>query len=162
MLLAAVGVLISHPDASAQDDKVVNDEYKVEVFKPKEWQQSTGNEKAVAIFTHPVSQSQIEVVPTKLMTPDVANVFFSTFHKTLTESSFEQQSQAQDKIGDYEGTKTTYKFTHASVTLQVVVFQFVRESTAWLVVGYMQQTDGDKVKEAYRWTIQKIDFPAAQ
>lgn len=160
---ALVLVLMGAGPALAQDGKVTNEEFGVEIQKPKDWQSFAGNEKAVAVFQHPVTQSQIEIVPTKLMTPDVADVFFSTFHKTLTESSFEQEEQKKEKIGDYEGTTTTYKFTHAGVTLQVMVFQFVRESTAWIVVGYLQSQSPDiaKLREGYRWTIQKIDFPAA-
>jgi len=136
--------------ASAQDEKVISDEYGVEVSKPKGWEKSTGNEKAVAVFSEPKSQSQIEVVPAKLMTAEVAEVFFNTFHKTLTESSFEKVGETVPK--DVKGIKaqeTTYKFTHSGVTLKVCVVSFTRDTTAWLVVGYMQDKEEAKIKPQF-------------
>jgi hypothetical protein len=145
--------------ALAQDEKVNNAEYSVEVTRPAGWEQSTGNEKAVAIFTDPKTQSQIEVVPTRLMTADVSDVFFSTFHKTLAESNFTQDGDpSQVKIGEIDGKLTVYKFTHSGVTLRVHVFSFVRDTTAWLVVGYMQDTAQEQIEPLYRETIEKMKF----
>ncbi len=160
MMTGASVVGLTPTAVHAQDGKAVaNADYKVEVAKPKNWEQSTGNEKAVAIFTDPKTQSQIEVVPTKLMTPDVSDVFFETFHKTLTESNFNKDGETkQQKIGDYEGKLTAYNFSHSGVTLRVHVFSFVRESTAWLVVGYMQDNVQKDIEPQFRWTIENMKF----
>jgi hypothetical protein len=157
-------LFLAAPVFAQDDNKVINEEYGVEIERPKDWKISAGNEKAVAVFQHPSTQSQIEIVPTKLMTPDVANVFFDTFHKTLAESSFEKESEKDEKIGNFEGKSTTYKFTHAGVTLEVHIFQFVRESTAWLAVGYLQAQSNEieKLRKSYRKTIEKTGFTATQ
>jgi hypothetical protein len=164
MLAAALvgGAAVVAPSAAfAQEEKINNAEYGVEIGKPKGWEQSTGNEKAVAIFTDPKTQSQIEVVPTKLMTADVADVFFSTFHKTLTESNFQKDGDTQQqKIGEFDGKLTVYKFTHSGVTLHVHVFSFVRDSTAWLVVGYMQDSAEADGKAQYKMLIESLKFKA--
>jgi hypothetical protein len=145
--------------AQAQEEKVSNSDYNVEIVKPTGWEQSTGNEKAVAIFTDPKTQSQIEVVPTKLMTAEVSDVFFDTFHKTLTESNFNKDGEtSQVKIGEVDGKLTVYKFAHSGVNLQIHVFSFVRESTAWLVVGYMQDTVQKDIEPIYKSTIEKMKF----
>jgi len=143
--------------ASAQDDgTVVNDEYKTTVTMPEGWEKASGNEKAIAVFTHTGTQSQIEVVPTKLMTPDVAEVFFSTFYKTLKESNFKQEKQGDATYGTYKGKETVYSFDHSGITLKVYVFSFVKDTTAWLVVGYWQDSEQEKVSAAFKSTIETM------
>lgn len=146
--------------AFAQDDAapVENEEFGVTVTPPAKWEVTQGNDKAVANFKHRGSQSQIEVVGTKLMTSDVADVFFKTFHKTLKESNFEETGTEDATIGDHKGEQTSYKFTHSGVTLEVVIFQFLRENTAWLVVGYMQDVDKDKYIKDFTSVVENIQF----
>lgn len=145
--------------AFAEDAKPVeNEEFGVTITPPAKWEVTQGNDKAVANFKHRGSQSQIEVVGTKLMTPDVADVFFKTFHKTLKESNFEETTSEQATIGEVEGTQTSYKFNHSGVTLEVVVFQFMRDSTAWLVVGYMQDAEKATYIDDFKSVVQNIRF----
>ena len=146
--------------AFAQDAPapVENEEFGVSVTPPDKWEVTQGNDKAVANFKHRGSQSQIEVVGTKLMTSDVADVFFKTFHKTLKESNFEETGKEETTVGEHKGTQTSYKFTHSGVTLEVVIFQFLRENTAWLVVGYMQDVEKDKYAGDFKTVVQNIKF----
>lgn len=145
--------------AFAQDAKPVeNKEFGVQISPPAKWEVTQPNDKAVANFKHRGSQSQIEVVGTKLMNPDVADVFFKTFHKTLKESNFEEVKAEEVKYGELSGTQTSYKFTHSGVTLEVVVFQFLRDSTAWLVVGYMQDVDKSKYIGDFKSVVNSIKF----
>lgn len=131
-------LLFSVSTAFAQEKKsVTNDSLGVTVTAPENWEVTQNSDKAVANFKKVGSQSQIEVVGTKLMTSDVADVFFTTFHKTLTESDFKEVSSTEKKVGTRAGKETTYTFEHSGVKLNVVVFQFLAESTAWLVVGYV-------------------------
>ena len=155
----AMSLFIAAP-AFAQDAKPVeNKDFGVKITPPQKWDVTQPNDKAVANFKHRGSQSQIEVVGTKLMTPDVAEVFFKTFHKTLKESNFEEKKREDDTtIGEFKGTQTSYKFTHSGVTLEVIVFQFLRENTAWLVVGYMQEVDKDKYVGDFKSVIENIKF----
>ncbi len=145
--------------ALAQDAKPIeNEEFGVTITPPAKWEVAQGNDKAVANFKHPGSQSQIEVVGTKLMTPDVADVFFKTFHKTLKESNFEQKEQSEATYGEYKGTQTQYKFAHSGVTLEVTIFEFIKGNTAWLVVGYMQESDREKYQADFKSTIEGMTF----
>lgn len=145
--------------AFAQDSKPVeNEEFGVTITPPDKWEVTQGNDKAVANFKHRGSQSQIEVVGTKLMTPDVSDVFFKTFHKTLMESNFEEVKSEEVEIAGTKGTQTSYKFTHSGVTLEVVIFQFLKDSTAWLVVGYMQDVDKDKYIGDFKSVIENMKF----
>ncbi len=157
-------VLLFASSAMAQDTQqpIENEEFGVTITPPAKWEVTQGNDKAVASFKHKGSQSQIEVVGTKLMTPDVADVFFKTFHKTLTESNFEQASQEDTTIGDYKGKLTTYKFTHSGVTLQVVIFQFVKDSSAWLVVGYMQDSEKKDYMDDFKSVVKNMKFKAKE
>lgn len=145
--------------AMAQDAKPIeNEEFGVTITPPAKWEVAQGNDKAVANFKQPDSQSQIEIVGTKLMTPDVADVFFKTFHKTLKESNFEQKEQAEATYGETKGTQTSYKFAHSGVTLEVTVFEFIKGNTAWLVVGYMQETDRDKYLADFKSVVEGMTF----
>src|SRR6056297_1408761 len=93
--------------AVAQDAQPIeNEEFGVTITPPAKWEVTQGNDKAVASFKHKGSQSQIEVVGTKLMTPDVADVFFQTFHKTLMESNFEELKSEEVEIAGTKGTQT--------------------------------------------------------
>jgi hypothetical protein len=145
--------------AYAQDAKPIeNEEFGVTITPPAKWEVTQGNDKAVANFKHVGSQSQIEVVGTKLMTPDVADVFFKTFHKTLKESDFEETKSEEVTIGEMKGKQTSYTFKHSGVTLEVVIFEFLKDSTAWLVVGYMQDVDKDKYIADYKSVIETMKF----
>lgn len=157
VLITLLVALSIHASAFAQE-AVENEEFGVSVTPPAKWEVTQGNDKAVANFKHAGSQSQIEVVGTKLMTPDVADVFFKTFHKTLKESNFDETGTQDTTVGDHKGKQTTYKFTHSGVTLEVVIFQFLRDNTAWLVVGYMQDVDKDKYIGDFTSVVQNIKF----
>lgn len=162
LAMLLVALLLASP-AMAQDSRPVeNDEFGVSITPPAKWEVTPGNDKAVASFKHKGSQSQIEVVGTKLMTPDVADVFFDTFHKTLTESNFEAIGSPEDtKLGEASGKLTRYKFTHSGVTLEIVVFQFLRDSTAWLAVGYMQDTEAKDYMDDFKSVVQNMKFKGA-
>lgn len=145
--------------ALAQDaSPIENEEFGVTITPPAKWEVAQGNDKAVANFKHRDSQSQIEVVGTKLMTPDVADVFYKTFHKTLKESNFEQKSQGEATIGETKGTQTSYKFAHSGVNLEIVIFEFTKDNTAWLVVGYMQETDKEKYLKDFESVVTTMKF----
>lgn len=158
LVVLLLTALMSSVAVAQEATPIDNEEFGVTIVPPSKWEVTQGNDKAVANFKHRASQSQIEVVGTKLMAADVADVFFSTFHKTLTESNFEQVNQTETTIGAIKGTETTYRFTHSGVTLEVVIFQFLRDSTAWLVVGYMQDVEKDKYVDDFKSVVQNMKF----
>jgi hypothetical protein len=157
--LLLLALLVS-PALYAQEggETVTNEQYGVEVAPPAKWKVVEGSDKAVANFKHSGSQSQIEVVGTRLRTKDVSDVFFETFHKTLAESDFKKIDETSATIGGHEGSKTTYEFKHSDVTLNVVVFEFLRDSTAWLVVGYMQDVEADKYMGDFNAVVESMKF----
>ena len=157
-LLVAFALTTTAMTPAFAQEAVENEEFGVSVTPPAKWEVTQGNDKAVANFKHAGSQSQIEVVGTKLMTPDVADVFFKTFHKTLKESNFDETGAEDTTLGSHKGKQTTYKFTHSGVTLEVIIFQFLRDNTAWLVVGYMQDVDKDKYVGDFTSVVQNIKF----
>ena len=137
---------------------VENEEFGVTITPPDAWEVVADDDKAVASFKHDASQSQIQVIGTKLMNEEVADVFFDTFHTTLTESNFERVNEEQTTIGDFEGKAVTYEFTHSGVTLQVKVFEFLRDQTAWLAIGYMQDEERENYEQDYLSVIEQMRF----
>ena len=160
MLMVMFLAISFSTSALAQDkNQVKNTEFGVTIKTPAKWEIQS-SDKAVANFKHRGSQSQIEVIGTKLMTPDVAEVFFKTFHKTLKESNFEQKEQKDLTIGSHKGKQTSYKFTHSGVKLEVTIFQYIKGNNAWLVVGYMQDTDKDKYYSDFKTVVESMQFAA--
>lgn len=156
-LFVLVLVLLISSVAVAQDT-VEDEEFGVTVVKPDAWESAGDDDKAVANFKHSGSQSQIQVIGTRLMTAEVADTFFNTFHTTLTESNFEKVSEESATIGEFEGKTVNYAFTHSGVTLEVIVFEFLRDQTAWLVIGYMQDEERENHEDAYLSVIENLSF----
>lgn len=156
-LMILLSVMAISVVASAQEP-VSNEEFGVTVTPPTGWEVSISDEKAVASFKHADSQSQIQVIGTKLMNSEVADVFFSTFHRTLTESNFQQLSEANATYGSREGKEVRYSFTHSDVTLEVMVFEFLSNDTAWLVIGYMQDSERENRSGDFASVIETMSF----
>lgn len=128
----------------AAESVVQNADSTYEVQRPEGWESAEGNDRAEFNFVHTETSAQIEVIRTQLLTPDVAEVFFDTFHDTLTNAGFEQAAQEEGvTLGDHEGTRTVYSFEHSGTELNVHIFQFIAENNAWLVVGYMGAADAE-------------------
>ncbi len=145
--------------AVAQSAEPVEDEeFGVTITPPDGWEVSHDDDKAVASFKHPGSQSQIQVIGTQLMNEEVADVFFDTFHSTLTESNFEKVAEEENTIGSFDGKSVNYEFTHSGVTLEVKVFEFLRGETAWLAIGYMQDEERENHESDYLEVIETISF----
>ncbi|MBN1946079.1 MAG: hypothetical protein JW797_10405 [Bradymonadales bacterium] len=144
--------------AIAQQPVLNNDQFGVGITLPEGWSEVEGNERAIFNFKHEESQSQIEIIATQLMSTDVANVFYDTFHETLEQSNFERQNVASETIGAYTGTLTHYLFAYAGVQLKIVVFQFTRESTAYLVVGYIKADEFDALFPGFQAAVSNLTF----
>jgi hypothetical protein len=143
---------------SAFAQTVSNAEFNASAEIPAGWQQGESNDRAAFFFRHEESHSQIEVIATELMTPEVADTFFETFHETLTSSEFSVIGSEPRTIGAHSGLETIYSFTHSGVTLKVAVFQFVQDSNAWLIVGYMPADEYDAHAPAYQSVVASISI----
>ena len=144
--------------ATAFAEPVEDEEFGVTITPPDAWEVQTDDDKAVANFKHPGSQSQIQIIGTQLMNEEVSDVFFDTFHKTLTESNFEVIEESDRSYGEFEGKATDYEFTHSGVTLVVTVFEFLQDDTAWLAIGYMQDEERDEHQQDYEAVVENITF----
>lgn len=160
-VLVLIVALLLGGTALAQDATVLhNDEFGVSFTMPQEWVQAEGNDRAIFNVKHEDSQSQIEVIATELMSPDVADVFYDTFHETLTHSQFTQEDRSEATFGSHTGTLTKYRFEYAGVVLRVVVFQFTHESTAYLVVGYIKADEFETHNPAFEGAVAALAFDA--
>ncbi len=139
-----------------------NEEYGITATVPDDWDVADGNDRAVFNFLHAESHSQIEVIGTRLMTADVADVFFETFHETLEGSQFEIFETEDKSIGDFSGTETIYEFDSSGVRLKIAVFQFVNDTVAWITVTYIQNDIFEEQIGAYREVIGSLSFEEVQ
>ncbi len=139
-------------------ETVKNDDLKVSMDRPAGWSNADGNDRAVFMFKRDGGHSQLEVIATQLMTSDVAGVFFDTFHETLGASDFTRAGREERKIGNISGTETVYTFAHAGVNLKVYVFQFVKDTSAYVVVSYMETEKADALLADYQSAISSLKF----
>ena len=137
---------------------VQNEEFGVSIAAPDGWEVASADDKAIANFKHQGSQSQIQVIATRLMNAEVADTFFSTFHRTLEESNFEEVSRQDATHGGHSGKEVKYSFTHSGVTLEIMVFEFLNDDTAWLVIGYMRDSEGENHGTSFQSVVQNIQF----
>ena len=116
--------LVGTGSALAQEAaSVENAQFGVTVTRPASWESVEGNDRAAFNFKQYQSHSQIEVIATQLMTQDVADVFFNTFHETLQSSDFSRIGTEEGKsYGGHTGKESIYTFTHSGVTLKVAIF----------------------------------------
>ncbi len=156
--LGIVFAILLASSAGFAQETVSDEEFGVSVNVPESWEVVDDNDRAVFNFKQSDSHSQVEVIGTQLMTADVADVFFDTFHETLQSSDFLQIGREEKQYAPYGGTETIYSFTHSGVTLKVAVFQFVHDTTAWLAVGYMQEDVFDEHATTYRGVISSLAF----
>lgn len=132
----ALAMTVATGTAVAQQN-ITSAQFNATITMPEGWVQVDSNERAVFNFRNDESQAQVEVIATELMTPDVADVFFDTFHNALTASEFRQSGREEKSYGGFTGAETIYTFEHSGVTLKVAVFQFTQQSNAWIVVSYV-------------------------
>lgn len=152
-LLVVVAAVVALASPAFAQNVRTNNDLGASVTSPEGWTEFEANDRVTFGFKHEESHSQIEVIAQPLMTPDVADVFFNTFHTTLTSSGFQQSGRENRSYGAHSGTETIYNFSHSGVTLKVAVFQFVNQSNAWIVVTYIQGDVFDTYRPAYEGVI---------
>ena len=135
---------------------VTNAQFSAAVERPAGWVDAPGNDRAAFNFRHEESSSQIEVIATQLLTAEVAEIFFDTFHESLRSANFAQLAQADASVGERDGLQTTYGFEHAGISLNVTIFQFVIGNTAWVVVSYAQQDLADSFRNDFESVVSSL------
>lgn len=151
-------LMLAAPAADAQTNTLNNTEFGVSLDVPAGWEPTDSTDRAVFALRATEGQGQIEVIGTPLMTADVADVFFSTFHETLSGSDFVKAGAEDKTYASVAGKETIYQFSHTGTTIKIVVFQFVREETAWLVVGYLPEADFDRQVASVQAAIGALKF----
>ena len=121
----------------------------VNVTRPAGWEDAQGNDRATFTFREAATNSQIEVISTPLLTADVKDVFYNTFHDALKAANFMLDSQGEKTYGRHEGTESVYTFEHSGAVLTVAIFEFVSGNTAWVVVAYVGADSFESMRPAY-------------
>lgn len=128
----------------------------VTVTRPDAWEDATGNDRGNFTFREPETKSQIEVISTALLTPDVKDVFFTTFHEGLVSAGFTQDSTSEETYGERTGALTTYSFEHSGAKLVISVFEFMIGNKAWIVVSYAGEDSAERVQGPFEEVISSL------
>ena len=156
-LVFSLFVLLVAAPAWAQST-LTNAQHNVTLTVPTGWESDSQNDERAAFNLRHTDHSQIEVIGNDLLTAEVSTVFFRHFHETLQASQFMAAGQEDKTVGDVSGTETVYRFDHSNATLKVAVFQFVRGTTAWLVILYSQEDVFDAHVAEFRSVISGLAF----
>lgn len=157
-LVGALALCTLVPVVAVAQAPVTDETNNLTVTVPAGWEVVEGNDRAVFNFKETNGFAQVEVIATPLLTPEASTTFFDTFHTTLAEAEFVQTGSQDATYGAFVGRETAYQFAHTNTTLKVVVFQFVNENTAWLVIGYMQETSFDQQLPVFQSVAQSLTF----
>ena len=151
-LIAVAWLFLALPAtwAAAQGTTVTHEGMAVQVNQPSGWTAAAGSERAIFNFVHEDSQSRMEVIGVELITSDVADVFFSTFHDALRDADFRAGESEGQVYGANAGLETRYTFQYAGVSLTVRVFEFVRRDVAWIFVSYAESSFDDELMPLFR------------
>jgi hypothetical protein len=151
-------------DPSAQGspkETVTHERLGISMTTPDGWNrlELTSNSRTVASFIHVQSQSLIEVVGTHLINRDVAKVFFGTFRDAIKSANFsEVMPPTAATLGSVSGEQSEYTFEHTGITLRVVIFSFVRDDAAFMLIGYFRNEERDLHLEALRQLAGSFNF----
>ena len=157
-LVGALALCTVVPVVAVAQSPVTDETNNLTATIPAGWEALEGNERAVFNFKETNGFAQVEIIATPMLTPEASTTFFDTFHTTLTEAEFVQTGSQDATYGAFSGRETVYQFAHTNTTLKVVVFQFVNENTAWLVIGYMQETSFDQQLPVFQSVAQSLTF----
>ncbi|MDX9723213.1 MAG: hypothetical protein RBU37_20850 [Myxococcota bacterium] len=140
---------------------IVNDLVGVTITPPAGWEEFkvTGNDKSIAAFRHAESQSQIEIIATKLISADVAQVYFDTFTQSLSSYEFQEVAASTPvSFGSISGTQVEYEYNAGITKVRLVVVSFLQKDVAYLVVGYFGVPEREQYYPALKTTIEKLVF----
>jgi len=149
------------PKPAATVGTIINQDLGIAIEPPANWVavEVTGSAKTLASFIHPESQSQIEVIGTPLMNSEVADIFFDTFRDSLKNAEFvELKAPSEQTIGTLRGNQSEYTFEHTGILLSVVVFSFIKDDAAFLVVGYFKEDERSKFDGVMKRVIENLTF----
>lgn len=145
LLIVAVSAMTSLGFAQTQ----VSSPSGATTVRPANWEDAVGNDRGTFTFREPETNSQIEVISTSLLTADVKDVFFNTFHDGLKAAGFSQAKREDASFGPHEGVATEYTFDHSGAALVVSVFEFMIGSDAWLVVSYAGEDSAERIRASF-------------
>ncbi len=151
----------SPPPTDPTRETVTHERLGISMSTPDGWNrlELTSNSRTVASFIHLPSQSLIEIVGAHLINKDVAKVFFGTFREALKSANFsEVMPPTSATLGSVTGEQSEYTFEHTGITLRVVVFSFVRDDAAFMLIGYFKSDERDLHFEALRQLAGSLNF----
>lgn len=157
-LAITTALVVGFTGSAAAEEQLTSEEFGVTITMPTGWETVDGNDRALFNFRDGATFSQVEVIRVELVTEEVAPTFFQTFHETLVGSEFVESGTQEATYGDISGSQKLYTFEHANVSLNVTVFQFTRDTVAWLVIGYMQQAVADEQTLVFSSVVESLTF----
>src|SRR5690625_7325362 len=83
----------------------------VTVTRPAKWENATGNDRGTFTFQEPETKSQIEVISTAFLPPDVKEIFFGTFTEGLTAAGLTQENAPEQTFCDRTSELNYYSVT---------------------------------------------------
>jgi hypothetical protein len=151
--------------SSASADEVATlavDEHWLRVDKPRGWIEGKPGEGAVVLLrAADVSGAQIEIRVSSPISPPESAAFFTSFHNDLKAAGFARLERLPNAVyGSIAGNEIEYRGRTKGTTYRLIVWQFHRDESAWLVVGFFPESQRDLLYKDFRTIVRSIEFRA--
>jgi hypothetical protein len=165
--MAMLGVAAT---AHAQDEDADRPEMRARVVvdkasgaqltRPEGWVVGKKGKGVAAVFRAAGDpEAQIEVRVSPHVKADQRKSFFTSFHANLQKAGFvKKQVNAAAAYKDKQGVETEYETSSKKRAFRLVVWQFHREDTAFIVVGFFPTKTRDRYYPDFQAVIESMTF----
>lgn len=141
--------------------RVVVDEISgAKLTRPEGWVVGKKGKGVAAIFRAAGDpEAQIEVRVSPHVKADQRKSFFASFHANLQKAGFvKKQVLEEATYAENTGVETEYETSSKKRVFRLVVWQFHREETAFMVVGFFPTKSRDRFYPDYQAVIESMTF----
>ena len=168
--LALPGVVHAQDENSGEDGepsvkemraaKKTDDESGVTVHRPNGWVFGKPGKGVIALLTAAGdSQSQIEVRVSKHVKKQLTKPFFASFHSNIQKSGFVKvETRDNTQYGQKKGSEVEYETGEGDKAFRLVVWQYHRAETAYLVVGFFPKKARDIQYKDFQSVCEKLEL----
>jgi len=130
------------------------------VRRPEGWVNFDSDSRAVAAFRATIDAgAQIEVRLSSPVRASKSKSFFNSFHSELKTAGFRQVGEPSEQTyGSKAGRETEYEGETETGSYRLLVWEFYRDRTAWIVTGFFRAERRERHVDAYRAVAESLSF----
>jgi hypothetical protein len=130
------------------------------VRRPEGWIHSDSNSEAMATFQAASDKrAKIEVRYSSPVRAPKREAYFNSFHSQLKSAGFVQKGETEVReFGSKTGRETEYEGDTGETTYRLVIWEYYRNRTAWIIAGFFAAERRDRHYDALGETAESLSF----